>query len=145
MHKKCIWQPAFHPGKDKLQVPTQLCINTRFFELYPKVTGEQCSAGGGMEMVHVGLCSFSPLAGTEPADMWRSGSEQGQLLLLTNSAFIGLLSSSSSATAIRPLCSVEGGKLDVPTRLARLLPNCFPQQLFDYHLTLWLALSIMIS
>lgn len=71
------------------------------------MTGEQCSAGSGMEMVHVALHSFSLLAGTDPADMWRSGSEQGQLLLLPNSAFIGLLSSSSSATAISSLCNVE--------------------------------------
>lgn len=58
-----------------------------------------------MEMV--ALCSFSQHAGTDPADMWRSGSKQGQLLLLPNSAFIGLLSSSSSATAISSLCRAE--------------------------------------
>lgn len=68
--------------------------------------------GSGMEMVHVGLRSLSLLADNEPADMWRSGSEQGQLLLLPNSAFIALLSSSSSATAIRPLCDVEGGEAE---------------------------------
>ena len=84
-----------------------------------------------MEIGLVGLCSLSPLSGNEPADMWRSGSEQGQLLLLPNSAFIALLSSSSSATAIRPLCDFEGGKQNVPALLARLLPNCFPQQRFD--------------
>lgn len=97
--------------------------------------------GSCMEMVRVGLRSLSLLAGNEAADMWRSGSEQGQLLLLPNSAFIALLSSSSSATAIRPLCYVEEGKLNVPTRLARLLPNCFPQQLFDELLKIRISIK----